>query len=214
MFPHPRRIVTGHSPKGAAVLVDDRVIPCVPTSLDCNFAVLYETHQFPEFNDEWIDPTETRTTDLSNNKGIVLRVVDIPPNTETIFHRTESLDFGILHSGEITWPIPHPSYLEDGVRVDMKAGDVCVQRGTIHGWTNHSDQPARLYFVLTAAHPVTAGGKVLGATGYSKHEVATGGGSPPDVIPLWGRVQIAGYRNMLYLLKRQKSEDLRPRSPN
>jgi hypothetical protein len=31
----------------------------------------------------------------------------------------------------------------------MKAGDVCVQRGTIHGWTNYSDKPARVYFILT-----------------------------------------------------------------
>ncbi|XRM42796.1 hypothetical protein ABZX51_006010 [Aspergillus tubingensis] len=174
MFPHPRRIVTGHNSDGAAVVVDDREIPCVPTAINANYAVLYETHQFPESNDKWIDLIETRTTDLSNNKGIVLRVVDVPPKTRTMFHRTESLDFGILHSGEIT------CYLDDGVRVDMKAGDVCVQRGTIHGWTNHSDQPARIYFILSAAHPVTVGGKVLGATGYSKHEVATGGGSDKE----------------------------------
>lgn len=41
------------------------------------------------------------------------------------------------------------SHLDDGVRIDMKPGDVCVQRGTIHGWTNYSDEPARLYFVLS-----------------------------------------------------------------
>lgn len=84
MFPHPRKIVTGHNPDGAAVVVDDCEIPCVPTAMNANFAVPYETHQFPESNDKWIDPIETRTTDLSNNKGIVLRVVDIPPNTETV----------------------------------------------------------------------------------------------------------------------------------
>jgi hypothetical protein len=78
--------------------------------------------------------------------------------------------------------------------VDMKAGDVCVQRGTIHGWTNYSDKPARMYFILSgtgslthgfqraqsnnnliAAHPVTVGGKVMKATGYSKDEVSSGG---------------------------------------
>lgn len=31
----------------------------------------------------------------------------------------------------------------------MKAGDVCVQRGTIHGWTNYTDKPARVYFILS-----------------------------------------------------------------
>ncbi|KAI9934822.1 hypothetical protein MW887_000439 [Aspergillus wentii] len=169
MFPHPRRIVTGHSPQGAAIVVDDNVIPCLPTSIKCNFAVLYETHQFPASNDEWVDPAQARTADLSNKTGTVLRVVDFPANTETIFHRTESLDYGILHSGEIT------CHLDDGVRVDMKAGDVCVQRGTIHGWTNYSDKPARMYFILSAAHPVTIGEKVLNATGYSRNAVSSGG---------------------------------------
>lgn len=84
MFPHPRRIVTGHSPQGAAIVVDDAVIPCLPTAIKCNFAVLYETHQFPASNDEWVDPAQSRTTDLSNKMGTVLRVVDFPANTETV----------------------------------------------------------------------------------------------------------------------------------
>lgn len=41
------------------------------------------------------------------------------------------------------------SHLDDGVRIDMKPGDVCVQRGTIHGWTNYTNKPARVYFILT-----------------------------------------------------------------
>lgn len=91
MFPHPRRIVTGHSPQGAAIVVDDDVIPCLPTSIKCNFAVLYETHQFPASNDGWVDPAKARTTDLSNQTGTVLRVVDFPPNTETVSLFTEDL---------------------------------------------------------------------------------------------------------------------------
>ena len=40
------------------------------------------------------------------------------------------------------------SYLDNGVVIHMKAGDVCVQRGTIHGWTNPGSVPARMYFIL------------------------------------------------------------------
>lgn len=39
--------------------------------------------------------------------------------------------------------------------MDMKAGDVCVQRGTIHGWTNYSDKPARMYFILSGTGSLT-----------------------------------------------------------
>ncbi|KAK4085118.1 uncharacterized protein Triagg1_108 [Trichoderma aggressivum f. europaeum] len=171
-FPDPRRIVTGHNSEGKAVVVADGTIPCQPTPIGANFAVLFETHEFPVSNDGWEDPTKVRTTDLANKQGIVLRVVDIPPNVDKagmLFHRTESLDFGILFSGEVI------CHLEDGVEIHMKPGDVCVQRGTIHGWTNSTDKPARLYFILSAAKPVNVNGQSLTAAGYSKHEVESGG---------------------------------------
>lgn len=81
-FPDPRRIVTGHNSEGKAIVVADSIVPCLPTPIGANFAVLFETHEFPVSNDEWVDPTQTRTTDLANDKGIVLRIVDIPPNVE------------------------------------------------------------------------------------------------------------------------------------
>jgi hypothetical protein len=126
MFPNPRRIVTGHDSEGNAVFVDDKPIPTVPTPFDCDFAVLYETHEFPAGLDEWKDPILEPTKSLANEDGVVLRVVDFKPNVKTVclffvssgvdmgmestdglmmqrFHRTMSLDFGILFEGEITW---------------------------------------------------------------------------------------------------------------
>jgi hypothetical protein len=95
MFPDPRRIVTGHDDKGRSIVVADSTIPCEPTPLKCNFAVLYETYQFPSTNNEWVDPVTTRTTDLSNKDGVVLRVVDFPPNTATVSFCT-GLDYPSL----------------------------------------------------------------------------------------------------------------------
>jgi oxalate decarboxylase/phosphoglucose isomerase-like protein (cupin superfamily) len=60
----------------------------------------------------------------------------------------------------------------------MKKGDTCIQRGTIHGWTNTSDKPARMYFLLTAAKPVEIGAdRKLGDEGFTKEEVGSGGSS-------------------------------------
>ena len=53
----------------------------------------------------------------------------------------------------------------DGTSVRLKAGDVLVQRGTIHNWVNKGTAPCVIAFVLVAAKPVTAGGKVLNAVG-------------------------------------------------
>jgi len=44
-------------------------------------------------------------------------------------------------AGEITM-------LLDESEVTLKAGEVLIQRGTNHAWTNRTDQPARVLFVL------------------------------------------------------------------
>lgn len=49
--------------------------------------------------------------------------------------------------------------------VHMKQGDVCVQRGTVHGWRT-TDGWARFYFVLLAAEPIQFEGKALGDEGF------------------------------------------------
>ncbi|KAF9638209.1 Cupin RmlC-type [Lasiodiplodia theobromae] len=169
LFPAPRRLVTGHDEKGKAVYLKDHTIEPEATNMDASFAVLWETHEFPANNNGFKDPIETKTESLSNKDGVVLRVVDIPANTVTPFHRTVSLDFGIVLEGEVE------CYLDDGVTKRMKRGDVCVQRGTIHGWKNPTDQPARIYFVLIAAGPVEIDGKPFEKTGFSDKEVTTGG---------------------------------------
>ena len=61
-------------------------------------------------------------------------------------------------SGEIDMPL-------DDTEVYLKAGDVLVQRGTIHNWINRGNQPCVIAFVLIDAKSVTAGGKTLEAAG-------------------------------------------------
>jgi hypothetical protein len=47
----------------------------------------------------------------------------------------------------------------------LKAGDVLVQRGTIHNWINRSDEVCRIAFVLLAAAPVAGKNGYLRAEG-------------------------------------------------
>ena len=44
--------------------------------------------------------------------------------------------------------------LMDEGEVLLRAGDVLVQRGTNHAWSNRADEPARLAFVLIDAEPL------------------------------------------------------------
>ena len=59
-------------------------------------------------------------------------------------HRTRTLDYAIVLSGEIY------AVLDEG-EVLLKAGDVLVQRGTNHAWSNRSARPCRIAFVLVDA---------------------------------------------------------------
>ena len=63
------------------------------------------------------------------------------------FHKTDSIDYAIVLSGEI-WAL-----MDEG-EVLLKTGDVLVQRGTNHAWSNRTEQPCCVVFVLIDARPV------------------------------------------------------------
>lgn len=61
------------------------------------------------------------------------------------FHRTDSIDYGVVLEGEITLQ------LDDGRESLLRQGDVVVQMGTRHAWRNTGNSPARLLFVMVGA---------------------------------------------------------------
>lgn len=63
-------------------------------------------------------------------------------------HRTLSMDYGVVLSGEITMK------LEGGDKTIIKAGDYLLQRGTMHQWYNHSKEPCRILVVMVGSDKV------------------------------------------------------------
>jgi len=58
-----------------------------------------------------------------------------------MMHRTRSLDYAIIMSGEI-------DMLLDDTEVHLKAGDVIVQQATNHAWVNRGKEVCRVAFIL------------------------------------------------------------------
>lgn len=56
-------------------------------------------------------------------------------------HKTETTDYGIVLEGEVVC-------MFDKGEVTLKAGDVLVQDHTRHGWSNRTNAPAKVAFVL------------------------------------------------------------------
>jgi len=89
----------------------------------------------------------------------VLRIVRFDPGVTPRNHRTDSIDYAVVMAGEIDMDL-------DGTVVHLKAGDILVQRGTVHNWINRGKEPCVIAFSLIAAKPVTTkSGKVLNAHG-------------------------------------------------
>ena len=119
--------------------------------------MIWTSEGFPVDNDGAAD-TSGRKVGTTLDNGTVFRVVSFGPGVAPRNHRTDSIDYAVVISGEIDMEL-------DDASVHLKAGDVLVQRGTIHNWVNKGTAPCVIAFVLVAAKPVSAGGKVLNAVG-------------------------------------------------
>lgn len=151
-----RRVVTGHTKNGTAIFTDDDQFETqVISSGDAAMATIWTTAEVPA---DLNDPTDGRARDAGTTLkgGSVIRIVDMLPGASSPFHRSSSIDYGIILSGQVELE------LDDGEVKTLAPGDIVVQQGTIHLWRNPSpEEICRIVFVLTEAKPFTVDGKPL-----------------------------------------------------
>jgi quercetin dioxygenase-like cupin family protein len=153
-----RRVITGHDANGKAIVTIDGVATHTfvgrPGATGLN---VWTTEGFPADNDSAADAGLRKVgTTLPN--GTIFRILEFAPGLAPRNHRTDSIDYIVVISGEIDMEL-------DDTVVHLKAGDVMVQRGTIHNWVNRGTAPCVLAVILIAAKSVEAGGKTLSAVG-------------------------------------------------
>ena len=173
-----RRIVTGHNQGGKSVILMDGAAPNAvspPALPQLVNTVLWITDDSPASNQGSEDASpKGRVLGIEPPKrGSVFRIVDFPPDEafegidaremmeevggghaldkgkprHALFHKTNTVDYAIVLEGEI-WAM-----LEEGETL-MRPGDVLIQRGTNHSWSNRSAQSCRIAFILVDAEPV------------------------------------------------------------
>jgi quercetin dioxygenase-like cupin family protein len=153
-----RRVITGHDANGKAIAMIDEVVSNIKEGRPGAKAhAIWTTEGFPVNNDGQDDAAK-RPVSTTLPGGTILRVVEFSPGVQSRNHRTDSIDYAIIMSGEIDMEM-------DGTMIHLKAGDVLVQRGTIHNWINTGSAPCVIAFALIDAKPVSAGDKVLNAVG-------------------------------------------------
>src|SRR5437899_7696925 len=147
-----RRVVTGHDENGRAIVSIDEISKNVVQGRPgAHAAVIWTSEGFPVDNDGSAD-TSGRKVGSTVDNGTVFRVVSFGPGVTPRNHRTDSIDYATVISGEIDMVL-------DGETVRLKAGDVLVQRGTIHNWVNNGNEPCVIGFVLVSDNAGTTGGR-------------------------------------------------------
>ncbi|EAW11729.1 cupin domain-containing protein [Aspergillus clavatus NRRL 1] len=169
------RYITTHNPEGKAVIHSETPLNWASFQGGAlGMGVVYTTSEFPaNLNDETDikrheDLAKSNTLGLVNPNGTVCRVVDFAPGGPPFMHRTQSLDYGIVAQGTIEM------LLDSGEKRVLRAGDIAVQRGTMHAWRNPSETEwTRMVFVLQECQEVKIGDAVLGEdlTLHDNHDI-------------------------------------------
>ncbi|WP_202409382.1 cupin domain-containing protein [Hufsiella arboris] len=172
--------MTGHDADGKAIIISDAAPvhaqliggPGGPT-----FIEVWHTSETPAF----IQPQPVLTDEDKlmlppPKNGTRIRVIEFPPESEAIrqltgadaaakfksmgdenasasvagaphplMHRTETLDYGIVLEGEMT-------LILDREETTIRTGDIVIQAGTNHAWSNRSGHNCRMAFVLIDGH--------------------------------------------------------------
>jgi len=170
-----RRIVTGHNAAGKSIIAQDGFATSIlelPTVPGLRATDLWETTTAPADLTSDTDPVARPVHLEPAPTGTICRIVEFPPDaairnrveSKEVFaalgashavdttsatpmmHKTASVDYAIVLGGEI-WAV-----MDEG-ETCMKAGDVLIQCGTNHAWSNRTQEPAWVAFVLVGATP-------------------------------------------------------------
>jgi mannose-6-phosphate isomerase-like protein (cupin superfamily) len=164
-----RRVVTGLDANNKAVVIFDGRMPLQPGPYGLQATNLWVTNSYP-LGFSFKDDTSAIPVGISPlDNGTKFRVVEFPPLdaateakmepgflmkavgpvaparglpvTHPLMHRTRSVDYAVVLSGEIDMML-------DDAMVHLKPGDTIVQQATNHAWVNHGKEPCRILFVL------------------------------------------------------------------
>ncbi len=167
-----RRVVTGHNAEGRSIILSDGPPPQVLEVLPQFFShEIWETTAPAATTADGDPAIREMRIEPHDPAGTIFRYVEFPPDevwreadvgaafdemgsggahdaeSDTPgMHETQTTDYAIVLEGEM-WAV-----MEEG-ETKLNAGDVLIQRGTNHAWSNRSGKQAVMLFVPIGAKP-------------------------------------------------------------
>jgi len=170
-----RRVVTGHSADGKAVIASDEVVEPIRLALlpGFEFFRLWGADEPPQLPDDGAMPVHHQY--FPPTGGFRFGLFTVPPDSDVLLgdidmeaalaaletelpgmaghmepdhpgmHTTATVDYEFVVSGSVVLE------LDDGTEVELYPGDTVIQNGTRHAWRNRSSEPCRMVVVLVGA---------------------------------------------------------------
>lgn len=172
-----RRVLTGHDAEGRSTIIADGLAPNVkemrPTFPGLALTDLWETRGAPASNAGSADAADRPVHLEPPKNGTIVRIVEFPPDrtrpresdsragfkaigaghaqdrgsSDPMMHKTSTVDYIIVLKGEIH------AIMETGETL-LRAGDVLIQRGTMHSWSVRTSEPCIVAAILVNAKPL------------------------------------------------------------
>jgi mannose-6-phosphate isomerase-like protein (cupin superfamily) len=165
-----RRVVTGHTAEGTAVVVSDEEVAMLPIGdRGSGTTLLWGRDDLPAFPDNGAGPV--LSPDPYGPAASRFAVMELASEGDDFhefvrrgmaawsdpdhpgMHRTPTIDYDIVLEGTIGLE------LDGGVEVTLTPGDVVVQNGTRHRWHNRGNTTARLLAVAIGGRHEFQGGR-------------------------------------------------------
>ena len=171
-----RRVVTGHTSEGKAIIASDTVVEPTTVALAPGEEIYYiwgadETPTFPDDGSPYpytkyfpsvggfrfyaftVPPQSESAPEILDMEAALKEVEEKLPGVVAYFesdnadmHTTDTIDYEYVISGEV-W-----LELDDGKEVHLKPGDTVIQNGTRHAWRNKGAEPCHIVVTLIGAH--------------------------------------------------------------
>lgn len=162
-----RRLVTGHSPAGKAVVASDATVEPFAIGDGGAYHVLWGSDAPARFPDDGAPPAWSAPFPPVGGHRFLLMTIppgsahdaggdalaeqlasslgDVMEKDEPGMHKTATIDYEYVLTGRIGLE------LDDGREVLLGPGDCVVQNGTRHRWHNRGTEPATMVVVIIGA---------------------------------------------------------------
>jgi len=151
-LPQPRVVRTSHAEDGRSVFASDEIVtPLFPFGPRASaFSTLDSRSSVPVPHSATAveAPSDKAAIPRCPPSGVVFAVSDFPPNCSAPMHRTLSLDYAAVLTGEIVLR------LDGGDEKTIRAGEFVVQQGVNHEWINRAANPCRILLVMVGAEKI------------------------------------------------------------